>query len=55
MTTSFNGAGTRLNVDRLYFKSFDECLMAPVELPPFSWKSADWGGEGYTELVAFLP
>jgi ABC-type multidrug transport system permease subunit len=32
MTTSFNGAGTRLNVDRLYFKSFDECLMAPIGL-----------------------
>ena len=32
MTSSFNGAGTRLNVDRLYFKSFDECLMAPIEL-----------------------
>jgi len=32
MTSSFNGAGTRLNVDRLYFKSFDECLMAPVGL-----------------------
>ena len=30
MTTSFNGAGTRLNTDRLYFKSFDECLMAPI-------------------------
>ncbi len=32
MTTSFNGAGTRLNVDRLYFRSFDECLMAPIGL-----------------------
>jgi ABC-2 type transport system permease protein len=32
MTSSFNGAGTRLNVDRLYFKSFDECLMAPIGL-----------------------
>jgi ABC-2 type transport system permease protein len=30
MTTSFNGAGTKLNVDRLYFRSFDECLMAPI-------------------------
>ncbi len=30
MNSSFNGAGTRLNVDRLFFKSFDECLMAPV-------------------------
>jgi len=32
MTTSFNGASTRLNVDRLYYKSFDECLMAPIRL-----------------------
>ena len=30
MNSSFNGAGTRLNVDRLFFKSFDECLMAPI-------------------------
>ena len=30
MTISFNGAGTRLNTDRLYFRSFDECLMAPI-------------------------
>lgn len=30
MTTSFNGAGTRLNTDRLFFRSFDECLMAPI-------------------------
>ena len=33
MSTSFNGASTRLNVDRLYYKSFDECLMAPIGLP----------------------
>lgn len=32
MNSSFNGAGTRLNVDRLFFKSFDECLMAPISL-----------------------
>lgn len=32
MTTSFNGAGTRLNVDRLYYRSFDECIMAPISL-----------------------
>ncbi|MCX8207722.1 MAG: ABC transporter permease [Methanothrix sp.] len=30
MNASFNGAGIRLNVDRLYFRSFDESLMAPV-------------------------
>jgi len=30
MNSSFTGAGTRLNVDRLFFKSFDELLMAPI-------------------------
>ncbi|MDD1757745.1 MAG: ABC transporter permease [Methanotrichaceae archaeon] len=30
MTASFNGAGVRLNTDRIYFRSFDECLMAPI-------------------------
>ena len=30
MTSSFNGAGTKLNVDRLFYKSFDECLMSPI-------------------------
>ncbi len=30
MNTSFNGSGIRLNVDRLYFRSFDESLMSPV-------------------------
>ena len=33
MASSFNGAGIRLNTDRIYFKSFDECLMAPISLP----------------------
>ncbi len=31
MNTSFNGAGIKLNIDRLYNKSFDEFLMAPVD------------------------
>ena len=30
MNTSFNGAGMKLNVDRLYYKCFDELMMAPV-------------------------
>lgn len=30
MNTSFNGAGVKLNVDRLYYKCFDEILMSPV-------------------------
>ncbi|MCW4010842.1 MAG: ABC transporter permease [Candidatus Bathyarchaeota archaeon] len=32
MSTSFSGAGSKLNVDRLFYKSFDECLMSPVSL-----------------------
>jgi ABC-type multidrug transport system permease subunit len=31
MTSSFSGAA-KLNVDRLFYKSFDECLMSPVSL-----------------------
>lgn len=30
MNTSFNGAGMKLNVDRLFYHSFDEILMSPV-------------------------
>ena len=32
MNSSFNSAGMRLNVDRLFYKSFDELLMAPISL-----------------------
>jgi ABC-2 type transport system permease protein len=32
MSTSYSGAGSKLNVDRLFFKSFDECLMSPISL-----------------------
>jgi ABC-type multidrug transport system permease subunit len=32
MNSSFSSAGIRLNVDRLFYKSFDELLMAPVSL-----------------------
>lgn len=32
MNVSFSGAGAKLNVDRLFFKSFDECLMSPISL-----------------------
>lgn len=32
MSVSFSGAGSKLNVDRLFFKSFDECLMSPISL-----------------------
>jgi ABC-type multidrug transport system permease subunit len=30
MTTSFNAAGMKLHVDRLFYKCFDEALMSPV-------------------------
>jgi ABC-2 type transport system permease protein len=30
MTTSFNAAGMKLHVDRLFYKCFDETLMSPV-------------------------
>ncbi|OPY51799.1 MAG: ABC-2 type transporter [Methanosaeta sp. PtaU1.Bin060] len=55
MTTSFNGAGTRLNVDRLYFKSFDECLMAPIGLSSLLMGKALIGVfRGIMSSVAFL-
>ena len=55
MTTSFNGAGTRLNVDRLYFKSFDECLMAPIGLTSLLMGKALIGVvRGLMSSVAFL-
>lgn len=30
MAVSFNGASSKLNVERLYYKSFDELLMSPI-------------------------
>lgn len=55
MTTSFNGAGTRLNVDRLYFKSFDECLMAPIGLSSLLMGKAMIGVvRGILSSAAFL-
>jgi len=55
MTTSFNGAGTRLNVDRLYFRSFDECLMAPIGLLPLLVGKASIGVvRGLFSSLAFV-
>ncbi|MDY6910798.1 MAG: ABC transporter permease [Chloroflexota bacterium] len=34
MTTSFNAAGMKLNIDRLFLRSFDEMLMAPIGRVP---------------------
>lgn len=55
MTTSFNGAGTRLNTDRLYFKSFDECLMAPIStMSLLIGKAAIGVYRGLVSSLAFL-
>lgn len=55
MTSSFNGAGIRLNVDRLYFRSFDECLMAPIALHSLLIGKALIGVvRGLISSVAFL-
>jgi ABC-2 type transport system permease protein len=55
MTTSFNGAGTRLNTDRLYFKSFDECLMAPISSMSLLMGKAMIGVyRGLISSIAFL-
>ncbi|MCW4046887.1 MAG: ABC transporter permease [Candidatus Bathyarchaeota archaeon] len=32
MSASFTGASSKLHVDRLFYKSFDECLMSPISL-----------------------
>lgn len=31
-STSYNGSASKLQVDRFFYKSFDECLMSPVSL-----------------------
>ncbi len=33
LNTSFSATSTRLNVQRLYYRSFDEMLMCPISLP----------------------
>ncbi len=55
MTTSFNGAGTRLNTDRLFFKSFDECLMAPISsISLITGKAMIGVYRGLVSSIAFL-
>jgi len=55
MNSSFTGAGTRLNVDRLYFKSFDECLMAPISNSSLLLGKAMVGAvRGLVSSVAFV-
>lgn len=55
MTISFNGAGTRLNTDRLYFRSFDECLMAPISpISLITGKAMIGVYRGLVSSIAFL-
>ena len=55
MTTSFNGAGTRLNTDRLFFRSFDECLMAPISsISLLAGKAIIGVYRGLVSSIAFL-
>ena len=55
MTASFNGAGTRLNTDRLYFRSFDECLMAPISsISLLTGKAMIGVYRGLVSSIAFL-
>jgi ABC-2 type transporter. len=55
MTISFNSAGMKLNVDRLYCKSFDECLMSPVShLSLILGKASIGVVRGLISSIAFL-
>ncbi len=55
MTASFNGAGVKLNVDRLFCKSFDECLISPVSHLSLILGKASVGViRGLISAIAFL-
>lgn len=55
MTGSFNGAGMKLNVDRLFYKCFDECLMSPISpLSLIIGKALIGVVRGLISSVAFL-
>jgi len=55
MTSSFNGAGMKLNVDRLFYRCFDECLMSPISrLSLISGKTLIGVVRGLISSVAFL-
>jgi ABC-2 type transport system permease protein len=55
MTSSFNGAGMKLNVDRLFYKCFDECLMSPISpLSLIIGKALIGVVRGLMNSVAFL-
>lgn len=55
MTSSFNGAGMKLNIDRLFYKCFDECLMSPISpLSLIIGKALIGVVRGLISSVAFL-
>lgn len=55
MNSSFIGAGARLNVDRLFFRSFDEFLMAPISALSLVFGKAMIGAfRGMVSSAAFL-
>ncbi|WP_048144529.1 ABC transporter permease [Methanothrix harundinacea] len=55
MNSSFVGAGARLNVDRLFFRSFDEFLMVPISTLSLVFGKAMIGVfRGLVSSIAFL-
>jgi ABC-2 type transport system permease protein len=55
MNSSFNGSGTRLVIDQIHWRSFDESLMAPIGQPSLLLGRAMIGVlRGLVSSVAFL-
>jgi ABC-type polysaccharide/polyol phosphate export permease len=55
MNSSFNGSGTRLVVDQIHWRSFDESLMAPISQPSLILGKALIGVlRGGVSCIAFL-
>lgn len=55
MNSSFNGSGTRLVVDQIHWRSFDESLMAPIGQPALLLGKALIGVlRGAVSSIAFL-
>ncbi|MCX6676746.1 MAG: ABC transporter permease [Methanothrix sp.] len=55
MNSSFNGSGTRLVVDQIHWRSFDESLMAPIGHPSLLLGKALIGAlRGSVSSIAFL-
>jgi len=55
MNSSFNGSGTRLIIDQIHWRSFDETLMAPIGQPALLLGKAMIGViRGVVSSIAFL-